>query len=113
MAVLSKRGRFMVAEPLFEPGRQLTLDGSARRGAAVGDMVLLGWGKRGARVARSLGRPDVARDVLEGLMLDRGLHRAFPRAAESEAEDVAQVPPGDEGPRRDLTDLATFTVDPV
>ncbi|HEX8074652.1 MAG TPA: hypothetical protein VF545_06685, partial [Thermoleophilaceae bacterium] len=68
VAVLSKRGRFVVAEPLFERGRQVTLDGSARRGANIGDMVLLGWGKRGARVARSLGRPDAARDVLEALM---------------------------------------------
>ncbi|MEA2374990.1 MAG: ribonuclease, partial [Thermoleophilaceae bacterium] len=113
VAVLSKRGRFMVAEPLFERGRQLTLDGAARRGASVGDLVLLGWSKRGARVARSLGRPDLTRDVLEALMLDRGLHRAFPRAAEAEAEDVARDPPVDDGPRRDLTGLATFTVDPV
>ena len=88
MAVLSKRGRFMVAEPVFERGRQLTLDGAARRAAAAGDLVLLGWGKRGARVVRSLGRPDVARDVLEALMIDRGLRRTFPRAVEAEAESV-------------------------
>jgi ribonuclease R len=112
VAVLSKRGRFTVAEPVFERGRQITLDGGRRPGASIGDLVLLGWGKRGARVVRSLGRPDVARDVLEGLMLDRGLRRAFPRAAESEAVDVAATPPV-EHPRRDLTDLPTFTIDPV
>src|SRR5205807_7107974 len=116
VAVLSKRGRFLVAEPLFERGRRVTLDGSIRRaGAAAGDIVLLGWGKRGARVVRSLGRPDVARDVVHALMLDRGLRRAFPRAVESEATEAAQLPPGepDAPPRRDLIDLATFTVDPV
>jgi ribonuclease R len=114
VSVLEKRGRFVVAEPLFERGRRLTLDGSARRGAAPGDIVLLGWAKRGARVVRSLGRPDVARDVLEALMLDRGLRRAFPRAVESEAADAAQAPPGEaeRSARRDLTDLATFTIDP-
>jgi ribonuclease R len=112
IAVLSKRGRFTVAEPVFGRGRRITLDGGRRPGAAVGELVLLGWGKRGARVVRSLGRPDVARDVLEGLMLDRGLRRAFPRAVEAEAADAAQAPPV-ERPRRDLTDLPTFTIDPV
>jgi ribonuclease R len=110
--VLSKRGRFTVAEPLFERGRRITLDGGRRPGAGVGDIVLLGWGKRGPRVVRPLGRPDVARDVLEALMLDRGLRRAFPRAVEQEAGEVAAKPPVDP-PRRDLTELATFTIDPV
>ncbi len=112
VAVLSKRGRFTVAEPVFERGRQITLDSGRRPGASLGDLVLLGWGKRGARVVRSLGRPDVARDVLEGLMLDRGLRRVFPRSAEGEAVDYAAAPPVDP-PRRDLTDLPTFTIDPV
>jgi ribonuclease R len=112
VAVLGKRGRFTVAEPVFERGRQITLDGGRRPGAAVGDLVLLGWGKRGARVVRSIGRPDVARDVLEGLMLERGLRRTFPRAVEAEAADAAQAPPV-ERPRRDLTELPTFTIDPV
>ncbi|MEA2431961.1 MAG: ribonuclease, partial [Thermoleophilaceae bacterium] len=112
VAVLSKRGRFTVAEPVFERGRHVTLDGGRRPGAGVGDLVLLGWGKRGPRVVRSLGRPDVARDVLEGLMLERGLRRAFPRAVEEAAGDAAASPPV-ERPRRDLTDLPTFTIDPV
>ncbi|MEA2423476.1 MAG: ribonuclease [Thermoleophilaceae bacterium] len=112
VAVLSKRGRFTVAEPVFDPGRRITLDGGRRPGASAGDLVLLGWGKRGARVVRALGRPDVARDVLEGLMLDRGLRRAFPRAVEGEAADAALSPPV-ERPRRDLTELPTFTIDPV
>jgi ribonuclease R len=115
VAVLSKRGRFAVAEPLFERGRRVTLDGGSQRGAAIGDIVLLGHGKRGARVVRSLGRPDVARDVLEALMLDRGLRRAFPRAVEAEAFDVAQTPPAESegGARRDLVHLPTFTIDPA
>jgi ribonuclease R len=112
VAVLSKRGRFTVAEPLFERGRRITLDTGRRPGAGVGDLVLLGWGKRGARVAHAIGRPDIARDVLEGLMLDRGLRRAFPRAVEAEAVEAAQSPPLDR-PRKDLTDLPTFTIDPV
>jgi ribonuclease R len=114
VAVLSKRGRFLVAEPLFERsgGNRVTLDGGRRPGAGVGEIVLLGYGKRGARVVRSLGRPTVARDVLEALMLDRGLRRAFPRKVEDEATDLAAAPPVDP-PRHDLRDLPTFTIDPV
>ena len=111
VAVVEKRGRFHLASPVFERGRGVSLDSG--KGANVGDLVLLGAGKRGVRVVRRLGRPDVARDVLEALMLDRGLRRTFPRAVESEAEAVAQEPPAGDSPRRDLTGLATFTIDPV
>ena len=113
VAVLEKRGRFLVAEPAFDrDGRRLSLDSQSSKGAGVGDLVLLGIGKRGVRVVRRLGRPDVARDVLEAFMLDRDLRRTFPRQVEAEAADVAAEPAW-EGPRRDLTDLATFTIDPL
>ena len=65
---------------------------SSAAGPDEGDLVLVGAGKRGARVVRRLGRPDVARDVLEGLMLDRGLHRSYPRAASAEAEGAVDEP---------------------
>jgi ribonuclease R len=114
VCVLTKRGRLLVAEPLFERGARISLTSKAADGASVGDLVLVGSGKRGARVIRSLGRPDVARDVLEALMLDRGLRRAFPRAVELEAEEVAEaVPAGRDECRRDLIDLPTFTIDPA
>ena len=89
VAVLEKRGRFLVAEPLFGRGPRTAVE---RGGADEGDLVLVGAGKRGARVVRKLGRPDVARDVLEGLMLDRGLRRSYPRAAAAEAEGAARSP---------------------
>lgn len=111
VAVLEKRGRFMVASPVFERGRAVSLDSA--KGAGVGDLVLLGSGKRGVRVVRRLGRPDVARDVLEALMIERGLRRSFPRAVEAAAEDAAQDAPAGGAPRTDLTGLATFTIDPA
>jgi ribonuclease R len=106
VATVGRRGRFQVAEPVFERGTPLRLDGDrAREGA----LALVGpGGKRGARVIRELGRPEVARDVLEGLMLDRGLRRAFPRRVEAEAGD----PPAESDGRVDLRDLPTFTIDP-
>ena len=108
MAVLEKRGRFLVAEPLFGAGPRAAVDPA---GANAGDLVLVGAGKRGARVVRRLGRPDVARDVLEGLMLDRGLYRSYPRAAAAEGEAAVEDPFAADN-RLDLTDLPTFTIDP-
>ena len=112
VGVLEKRGRFLVAEPLFGPrGSRVALNG---RDGSPGDLVLVGAGKRGARVLQKLGKPSVARDVLEGLMLDRGLRRAFPRRVEAEASEVAARQRTDAvaGRRDDLTQLPTFTIDP-
>ena len=108
VAVLEKKGRFLVAEPIFGPGPRTAVE---RGGAGVGDLVLVGGGKRGARVLRRLGRPDRARDVVEGLMLDRGLHRTYSRAATAEAEASLHDPYAADA-RVDLRDLPTFTIDP-
>ena len=108
VAVLEKRGRFLVAEPLFGHGPRTAVE---RGGASPGDLVLVGSGKRGARVARVLGRPDRARDVVEGLMLDRGLHRNYGRAASGEALAATNEPYAADA-RVDLTGLPTFTIDP-
>jgi len=108
VGVLRKRGRFLVAEPLFGPrGSRVALEG---RGGSDGELVLVGAGKRGARVLRPIGKPWVARDVLEGLMLDRGLRRGFARRVEAEASDPPRDPDG--APPVDLRGLATFTIDP-
>jgi ribonuclease R len=101
-----------------------SLGGDAGRAARPGDLVLLAQartrGDRGgqARVVRVIGRPDVARDAIEGLMLDRGLARAFDPALEREAREFAGRGVGEgAGPggpaRRDLRELATFTIDPL
>ena len=119
VAVLERRGRFLVAEPFFERGPRLTL--SRDRRADAGDLVLVrpagGRDSRGggrAQVARRIGRPDVARDVIEALMLDRGLPRTFDPAVEREAREAAEAPidAAAIGARRDLRSLATFTIDP-
>ncbi|MDQ6915847.1 MAG: RNB domain-containing ribonuclease, partial [Actinomycetota bacterium] len=104
---------FLVAEPFFERGPRLVV--SRDRRANVGDLVVVRAGagpngRRGGRatIARRLDRPDVARDVIEALMLDRGLSRSFPKAVERAAAEAR--PP--EVARRDLRDLPTFTIDP-
>ncbi|MFL5895071.1 MAG: ribonuclease R family protein [Thermoleophilaceae bacterium] len=112
VAVLAKRGRFLVAEPVFEPGDRVSVAAKAAGEGRAGDLVLVGGGKRGPRVVRRIGRPNVARDVLEGLMLHHGLRRSFPRQVDEEAADAAAAPV-DESSRRDLRELPTFTIDPV
>jgi ribonuclease R len=115
VGVLAKRGRFMVAEPIFERGRQMNVEADGR--ARPGDLVLLTPERRAragrAKVAKVIGRPDVARDVIEALMIDRGLERRFPRAVEKEAEDAARGAFAPEIARKDLRDLPTITIDPA
>jgi ribonuclease R len=131
VAVIERHGRFLTAEPLFPPRdrdavpsrrhgpARITL-GPARGGggrvhAAAGDLVLVHSAKRGsaARVVRKLGRPDIARDVIEALLLDRGLARGFDAALESDARAAGERVRAAPGERRDLRELPTFTIDPV
>jgi ribonuclease R len=120
VAVLARQGKFLVAEPFFAPGPRVAVSRDKRYD--VGDLVLLGppgggargkgGGGRRATIERRLGRPDVARDVIEALMLDRGLRRRFDPAVARAAREVAAMPVTVDG-RRDLRSLATFTIDPV
>jgi ribonuclease R len=142
VAVIEKRGRFWAAEPHFPT---LPSDGDGRRshgarrivltsnrvhgpgGGTVspGDLVLVqlgggrGAGGGKARIVRAIGRPDVARDAIEALMLDRGLAREFApgvlRAAERAREEGLAVAMREvqEGRRRDLRELPTLTIDPA
>jgi ribonuclease R len=120
VALLERRGKFLVAEPFFERGPRLVV--SRDRRASVGDLVVVrpgagrnGRGKGRASVARRLGRPDVARDVIEAFMVDRGLNRSFDPAVEHEARAASELGRGDAAAagRRDLRSLATFTIDPA
>jgi ribonuclease R len=132
VGVLRRRGRFWVAEPLFDRGRTLTVErGAPELGEGrIGLFAPAGHGRRarGHRVVRAIGTPDVARDVLEALLLDRGLPRRIAREVGVEAEGVAgglgpaarweSEPAADPatsggGRRRDLRGLPTFTIDPV
>jgi ribonuclease R len=115
VGLLSQRGRFLVAEPFFDQGRRMTIERDRR--ARPGHLALVRPGPRGrsAKVVRLLGKPDVARDVIEALMVTRGLTRSFPPGVERAAAEAREtVPEHDPAPsRRDLRDLPTFTIDPV
>jgi ribonuclease R len=85
--------------------------------ARTGDLVLVQLpGRNGdgrATIARVLGRPDVARDLIEGLLLDRGLSRRFEQGVEREARAAGEQTMQATAGRRDLTGLPTFTIDPA
>lgn len=118
VAVLERRGKFLVAEPFFQPGARLVVSRDKR--ADVGDLVLVGPGRNRngkgsgrAVISRRLGRPDRARDVIGAFMLDRGLTRGFDPAVEREARQSAATGVEDLAGRRDLRALPTFTIDPA
>jgi ribonuclease R len=116
VALLERRGRFLVAEPFFAAGRRMTVERDRR--ARPGQLALVRPGPRGrsAKVVRALGRPEVARDVIEALLRDRGASRSFPAGVEraaAEARDEVVAREALAGTRRDLRDLPTFTIDPA
>ena len=118
MALVQKRGKFLVAEPFFSPGPRLAVSRDTRYD--VGDLVLVTPGTSGrrgrgsrARVARRLGRPDVARDVIAALMLDRGLASGFDPPVARAARQASEAPVAVSDDRRDLRTLPTFTIDPA
>jgi ribonuclease R len=112
VAVVGRRGRFLVAEPLFERGaEQIAIGGGVRvRG---GEMVVVE--RRGARasVIAEIGDPGSARDVAAALIWERAGERGFTPELEGEAVDAIAAAERVEPARRDLTALDTFTVDPA
>ena len=78
---------------------------AAPAASGVGDLVLVAPGDAAgaARIVRRIGRPDVARDVLDALMVDRGLRRRFDPLVEREARDGRRGARARAG-RRDLRD---------
>lgn len=112
VAVVSKKGKFLTCSPIFERGGQFTVSGGPK--VAPGRMALVRWvrGDR-AEVIRELGDPDVAADVVEALLADRGVERGFTPEIEIAARDAARDALAAPGERKDLRDLTTFTVDPA
>ena len=80
-SILLERGRarFLVGERFFERGAPALPSAARRAKARPGRLALVRpGGEAASTVLRVLGEPHVARDVLDALMLERGLRRAFP-----------------------------------
>jgi ribonuclease R len=76
-------------------------------------MALVQTGPGRNKVLRVLGRPDAALDVVEAMLLDRGVRRGFGKQLQAEAVDAAERAAGVSSARRDLTEMPTLTVDPA
>jgi ribonuclease R len=112
VAVVEKHGRYLAATPFFTRSNRISLD--KPRNVRVGDLVIVQpVGARGGhgRIVKRIGRPDVARDVLEALMVDRGLRRRFDPLVEREARTAAEETHAGDS-RTDFRELPTFTIDP-
>jgi ribonuclease R len=110
VGVVERRGKFLVAEPLFERGGQVPLRGGVR--VSPGAMVLVAPQRGGARAVADLGSPERALDVASALLSERGLARGFDERIESEARAAIGAARESQAGRRDFTGMATFTVDP-
>ena len=113
-AVLVRRGKYSVADPLFvEERRPVLVARKLRRGAEAGDIVLVNAREKDrslrGEVTRVVGPSTDPRNVYEALFASIGTSREFPRKAEEEAERVAGR--DDAGERRDLRHLPTVTID--
>ncbi len=110
--MVERRGRFRVVEPLFERGGQVPLE-RGKLEAHPGRMLLAEPSGRGARPVRLLGSPKRARDVVEAILWEGLGRRGFAGKVEEDARASPETA-GDVDPtRRDLRELATFTVDPA
>src|ERR687895_1375972 len=112
-AVLVRRGKYSVADPLFvEERRPVLVARKLRRGAEAGDIVLVSAREKNrslrGEVTRVIGTSQDPRNVYEALFASIGTSRRFSRKVEEEAEEVAAREPGD---RQDLRHLPTVTID--
>jgi ribonuclease R len=112
-AVLVRRGKYSVADPLFvEERRPVLVARKLRRGAEAGDIVLVRAREKNrslrGEVTRVIGPSQNPRNVYEALFASVGTSRRFPRRVEEEAEEAAAREPGD---RRDIRYLPTVTID--
>jgi ribonuclease R len=112
-AVLVRRGKYSVADPLFvDERRPVLVARKLRRGAEAGDIVLVRAREKNrslrGEVTRVIGTSQDPRNVYEALFASIGTSRRFPRKVEEEVEEVATREPGD---RQDLRHLPTVTID--
>src|SRR4028119_2353293 len=92
-AVLVRRGKYSVADPLFVEERRPVLVGrKARRGAEAGDIVLVNAREMNrslrGEVTRVIGPSDDPRNVYEALLASLGTARTFPPTVRAGASGV-------------------------
>src|SRR5215211_1944402 len=113
-AMLVRRGKYSVADPLFvEERRPVLVARKLRRGAEAGEIVLVNAREKNrslrGEVTRVIGPSEDPRNVYEALFASIGTSREFPRKVDEEADAVASR--GIRERRDDLRHLPTVTID--
>src|SRR5205814_4635929 len=82
---VKRRGRLLIGEPFFEPGRPLTLGRSGSPAAGEGDLVAVRPRANGrATVISVLGSPDDVAAVLRAVAVDEGFGFGWGQEIEDE-----------------------------
>jgi len=93
----------VVGEPYFTPGVPVVLDAKGRHDLSAGDLAVVRTGRGRAQVERVLGPATRIENVLDALLVERGVRDGF--------EPYEPPTPSLDG-RVDLRDLTAFTIDP-
>lgn len=113
VAVLAKRGKFYQADAAFGDENSVFVSRKLVHGAKPGELVILKPAGRGrGEVVRRLGKADSLPAIMEGIFTWYGVPRGFSQQALVEAEERAALAEKNDASRRDLTSLASFTIDP-
>jgi ribonuclease R len=108
---VERRGRFLVAQPFFDDGQQLSLGRRSGLAVEAGELVVVEHAGGSARIVERLGSPEHVGHVLRALLLERGLAAEWPEAALREARRAAGRSE-DEDLRENLLELDAITIDP-
>jgi ribonuclease R len=111
--VITRRGKSLEVEPLFQSGPALPVERAPVK-PQPGDLVLFtfSYGFK-ARIISTLGKSHIIADVMDALLADHLVQRGFSPKVLSEAAAAAELHDRVDSYRSDLRRLFTFTVDPV
>lgn len=110
--VFQQRG-LLIAEPFFAPGERMVIGPG---GKLDGELVLVVPDPHTGRpeLSQRLGDPEIAADVIAALLVERDYRREHDeRTLRAAADAAVHAPDPYAESRRDLTDVATFTIDPT
>jgi ribonuclease R len=113
VAVITKSGKIYRADPIFENAKEIFVGHKALHGTRPGELAVLRPDGRGrGEVIKRLGKAGSLKVLMEGILTYYEVPRGFSPAALEEAEAQATLASRQDGDRRDLTGLVSFTIDP-
>jgi ribonuclease R len=109
---LTKHGRFVAAQPWFEPGATIALGNGKRYVGDIGKLALVQAGGRNVgRVVEVLGSSDSIYAAMHGLLAEEGLLDEPSHAVEQQLDELpVEIPFADQ--REDLRSDLVVTIDP-